>query len=56
MNTLLSTLLAHRLVAHMHFSSQVRGEPIQALNGMKHDSFVDLDFSGSEVIKEITVR
>jgi len=34
---------------------QVRGEPILALNGMKHDSFVDLDFSGSAVIKEIAV-
>merc|ERR1711871_855052 len=39
---------------YAHWFSPVRGEPIQALNGMKHDSFVDLDFSDASVIKPMT--
>merc|ERR1711871_908200 len=40
---------------YAHWFSPVRGEPIQALNGMKFDSFVDLDFSDSAVVKPMTV-
>merc|ERR1711871_935880 len=40
---------------YAHWFSPVRGEPIQALNGMKFDSFVDLDFSDPSVVKPMTV-
>jgi len=40
---------------YAHWFSPVRGEPIQALNGLKHDSFVDLDFSDSSVVKPMEV-
>merc|ERR1711871_1228893 len=40
---------------YAHWFSPVRGEPIQALNGQKHDSFVDLDFSDPSVVKPMTV-
>lgn len=42
-------------VCYSHWFSPVRGEPIQSLNGMKHDSFVDLDFGSAEVVKPMTV-
>merc|ERR1711968_283947 len=42
-------------VNYSHWFSPVRGEPLQSLNGMKHDSFVDLDFGSAEVVKPMTV-
>jgi glutamine synthetase len=40
-------------VSYAHWFSPVRGEPIQALNGLKHDAFIDLDFGDAEVVKPI---
>merc|ERR1712166_657151 len=42
-------------VNYSHWFSPVRGEPLQALNGMKFVSFVDLDFGNADVVKPITV-
>jgi len=41
-------------VNYSHWFSPIRGEPIQSLNGMKFDSFADLDFSSDDVVKPIT--
>merc|ERR1712193_122073 len=38
---------------YSHWFSPVRGEPIQAMNGMKFDSFVDLNFGDASVVKPI---
>jgi len=42
-------------VNYAHWFSPVRGEPIQALNGMKYDSFLDLDFSDPALVKSMKV-
>merc|ERR1719267_516020 len=42
-------------VNYAHWFSPVRGEPIQALNGLKFDAFVDLDFSDPAVVKPMKV-
>eukprot|EP00656_Telonema_subtile_P021866 TRINITY_DN2290_c0_g1_i1.p1 TRINITY_DN2290_c0_g1~~TRINITY_DN2290_c0_g1_i1.p1 ORF type:complete len:701 (+),score=206.28 TRINITY_DN2290_c0_g1_i1:81-2183(+) len=44
---------SHGAVNYAHWFSPVRGAPIEALNGLKHDSFIDLDFGSSEVIKPV---
>jgi len=40
-------------VQYSHWFSPVRGEPIQSMNGMKFDSFVDLNFGDASVVKPI---
>jgi glutamine synthetase len=40
---------------YAHWFSPVRGEPLQALNGLKHDSFVDLDFGNDDVVKPMKI-
>jgi glutamine synthetase len=40
-------------VNYAHWFSPVRGAPMEALNGLKHDSFIDLDFGSSEIIKPV---
>jgi len=44
---------SHGAVNYAHWFSPVRGAPIEALNGLKHDSFIDLDFSSKEIIKPV---
>jgi glutamine synthetase len=43
----------HGAVNYAHWFSPVRGAPIEALNGLKHDSFIDLDFGSKEIIKPV---
>ena len=38
-----------------HLWLQVRGDAFCTVNGWKHDSFIDLDFSGKGVVKELKV-
>merc|ERR1711907_504066 len=40
-------------VQYAHWFSPVRGEPMEALNGLKYDAFVDLDFGTPDVVKDI---
>merc|ERR1711935_1320604 len=44
---------AHGAVNYAHWFSPVRHNESEALNGIKHDSFIDLDFGSSEIIKPI---
>jgi glutamine synthetase len=44
---------AHGAVNYAHWFSPVRQNQSEALNGIKHDSFIDLDFGSSEIIKPI---
>jgi len=44
---------AHGAVNYAHWFSPIRTDGNQALNGIKHDSFIDLDFGSPEIIKPI---